>query len=121
MFKLKLVVDWSAVSSVLLATMRVGCVKNENSELIVCVAWFKLVPVEVVEVPELLPVPVGKVIPVLDEEPESDEEPEVDKADAEADKVTPLLADCDDDAEGEQFGSTRPSTRPQLAEVVGEA
>ena len=37
-FKLKLVVDWSAVSSVPLATTRVGCVKNENSELIVCVA-----------------------------------------------------------------------------------
>jgi len=37
-FKVKLVVDWSAVPPVLLATTRVGCVKNENSELTVCVA-----------------------------------------------------------------------------------
>jgi hypothetical protein len=89
--------------------------------------------VEVAEEPELLPDPVGKVIPVLDEEPESDE------ADAETDEVAPLLSGlsqkgsnkiqhknnsdtyCDEDAEGGQFGSSRPSRRPQLAEAVGDA
>jgi hypothetical protein len=37
-FKVKLGVVWSEVPSVLLATTRVGCVKNENSELTLCVA-----------------------------------------------------------------------------------